>query len=191
MALTSKRLADWLEEKRNEQLLVERKKAYETIENLRREELKRMGFLDFYAKYQALVDLMHREYSTLKESNYEELQRTYYDGTGGLLEELATKRQFNGMAYADRNALELRSEAFISGREAAEEQIQAVKEEWNKLIQNVRARTKIKDALAYLHELGIDTSEAEQKYNKKPFMPPATFVDLSIISIDTEKTDDK
>lgn len=190
MNLTIKRLANFYGVKKREQMVKLETELNEKKEILRDEYLEELGLLEFYADTQKELDDIRLKYKTLIAEAYEKeaIFVTSYSGLGYYLSNFEGESKVKRL---DRNRIQISSEAYRNKLDMLKAPIEAVEIEWDKLIGNIKARTTVKKALAYLHEIGIDTAEVEEKYTKKEVeaLPPATIINLNMLALKKEDED--
>lgn len=190
MSLTIKRLANYFGVKKREQLVKLANERDEKEEILRDEYLEELGLLNFYAETQGRMDAIRESYEDLMSKAYEKgtIYETSYRGFGYYLDIFKGE---NSIKKLDRYKVEFDTQAYRNKLDLLNEPIEATEIEWNKLIGNIKARTTVKKALAYLHEIGIDTTEVEEKFAKKEAeaLPPATIINLNMLALKKEDED--
>lgn len=187
MNLTTKRLADWLTDKKNAQLFELRNKHEEELEILRDQELEKLGLTNFYIDFQDSFDRAYGDYKNILDRANEKnaIKVTSY---GGLRYHLGVVAGENKMKNYDRNSVQIDTEVYRALEYSQELEIDKIKTEWIKLIGTVRARKSVNQALAYLHELGIVTKEIETFYQEKQEpMLPATIINLSLLKLEEDE----
>lgn len=187
MNLTIKRLANYFGDKKREQIYTLKNERDVKIKALRDVYLDELGLLAFYEEHQGLVNAMKAEHDELIADAHEKnlIEVTSYSGLAYYLRNIAGDDQLKDL---DRLKVRLDSQAYRDELDLLEAPIEAVEIEWDKLIGNIKARTTVKKALAYLHEIGIDTTEVEEKFAKKEVeaLPPATIINLNMLALKKE-----
>lgn len=190
MNLTIKRLANFYGVKKREQLVKLETELNEKKEILRDEYLEELGLLEFYAEAQKELDDIRLKYRSLIAEAYEKeaIFVTSYSGLGYYLSNFEGEGKVKRL---DRNRIQISSEAYRNKLDLLKAPIEETEVEWDKLIGNIKARSSVKKALAYLHEIGIDTTEVEEKFAKKEVeaLPPATIINLNMLALKKEDED--
>lgn len=190
MSLTIKRLANFYGVKKREQLVKLENERDEKQGLLRDEYLEELGLLNFYAETQWRIDTIRESYENLFAEAYEKgtIYNTSYQGFGYYLN---TFKGENSIKKLDRHKVEFDTQEYRDRESLLNAPVVATEIEWDKLIGNIKARTTVKKALAYLHEIGIDTTEVEALYANKEVEPmlPATIINLNMLALKKEDED--
>lgn len=177
--LTKVKIRSWLEGKRGDQLSELREKQAKEENAFRVAFVETQGFTVLYDKYEPILQEFKKEWDAIYDGliNNKIVDACYYTLVGDHLRQLVGN---GSLGQRDINHISIISDEYKKLMDDQDLEFETVREEWRKLIKNVNALTSVKKILAYLDELGIDTSEI--KPVGEPMLP-ATPIEVSILKL--------
>ena len=178
--LTKVAIRKWLENKRSAQLSELRESQAKEEKAFRDTFMVEEGFKALYDKYDPILKEFKVQWDAIYDRLIDngKLTPTYYSLTGDRLDSLVCSS--NSLGTKDAHHFNIATEEYKKLEEQQDIAIEEIREEWDKLIGNVKALNSVKKILAYLNDLEIDTSEITPV--EKPQLP-ATPIKIGLLKI--------
>lgn len=177
--LTKASIRKWLEQKEREQLSELYEQQEKELAEVRLAFMKKQGFISLYEKYESSIREFKKEWDALYDNliDNEVLGPTYYTLVGDKLRNLVGN---GNIGDCDIKNVDIISNEYKEFTDKQYMELDNIREEWGKLIHNINALNSVKKILAYLNDIGIDTSEITPV---KEEMLPATPIRVSLLKL--------